>query len=761
MGRQANVSTFLLEKLQRERRAESDKFGSSTSSRHNFDLSASVDLGRASDRASLKSADLEEKRPQSSASMEPGKKKGMGVKEMEQVISTLHKQNFDLKLELFHRREKQSKMEERMESLESESKEMQDMNHKLMDELEKRDKAIEEAVAMIVSLEAKVDQLIKERNMVKQVETEGFYGSSEFDDRYETSPPAGDGADHEFGRREKALTINRMPSFMSDNNLETENLRNVYLGVRGSVLSLRRVSGGPSEADNAMLNGLASPTLSVLSESSFVSVYGQKGGDTTIIPDFDEPLTLPGADDTSLRSDVDGAAKSAYSEKRQPPVIIHHQQHPATGRPVQRDQVQAQDWAQPDARSLYSQTGGYYPQGRNMSKEEKRASLRTVMTDNPINNGGVRIHHDHVLPPTPDTISSSMLRRFKNSNDTLSGQQEANDNSWGAPLEPQDRLLTPEPQAGVSLRDNAPPPPAHSASRQSSYNLDIGAHISRPRSAGDTTTGSRRRRDSWHSDDSDAKSLQSSVDIWIRQGSKPAAEGRTSPDLFGFPTSASNGGGWATDALFDPKAVARRLGAMPSTDHMHDLLSLREALFSPNLPPPPPNRRSSLFTSDQLGGNWSTQLDNNLRNLRRNSDAADLRHETRTPVQQKPQAPSSDKKNYPPNSWQAPRSGINRLFRRSIDKGSTECNTCAVEEATVNSPEAPAWVARSGVVEADRSGATPPPIQFNPRQCRRNSISAGQDVNVVKESVVPPVRPQTTVQPGVVRKWLPGLRQKK
>ena len=85
-----------------------------------------------------------------------------------ETVSTLHKQNFDLKLELFHRRERQSVLEERIETLQSGKTQMENMNDKLVVELEKRDKAVEEAVAMIIVLETQVERLFKEREMVRR-----------------------------------------------------------------------------------------------------------------------------------------------------------------------------------------------------------------------------------------------------------------------------------------------------------------------------------------------------------------------------------------------------------------------------------------------------------------------------------------------------------------------------------------------------------------------------------------------------------------
>ena len=81
---------------------------------------------------------------------------------MIQLISSLQKQNFDLKMELFHRRERMTALEDELEQareLEADNAEMQEVNEQLLEELEKRDSAIEEAVGIICELEEKVETL--------------------------------------------------------------------------------------------------------------------------------------------------------------------------------------------------------------------------------------------------------------------------------------------------------------------------------------------------------------------------------------------------------------------------------------------------------------------------------------------------------------------------------------------------------------------------------------------------------------------------
>lgn len=80
--RQKVVSSFLQEKLQQSRQAESDR--SSTWSRANTDVNSSGEFSRSLN-SPIKIMETEGHRPQSAAGNEAPKKKGLGVKDMEQV----------------------------------------------------------------------------------------------------------------------------------------------------------------------------------------------------------------------------------------------------------------------------------------------------------------------------------------------------------------------------------------------------------------------------------------------------------------------------------------------------------------------------------------------------------------------------------------------------------------------------------------------------------------------------------------------------
>ncbi|KAG6014095.1 hypothetical protein E4U54_005852 [Claviceps lovelessii] len=832
-ARQSTTSSFLLEKLQRERRAEVEKFNQSQSSltRLNSDVHASVELARAPG-SPLKTSVSEYNRPSSSAGYEIGRKKGHGVKEMEQVISTLHKQNFDLKLELYHRRERQSTLEERLNALQSDKVRMEEINDGLLIELEKRDKAVEEAVAMIINLETKVDQLFRERAMVQQIENEPYLCRRGSDvGGYQT--PVGRslaGSDHanvdddddDDDGDDDTKVVNRMPSFLSDHSETTENLRNVYLNGKGSVLSLARVAESSPATENT--RALGSPCLSVLSESSFVSVYGRKEKRSVVV----DQQAKTNVDETSVQPDDPAststlfnrtpAGSSAGREKARSESSsgTAGSRSSSSGQflsitdvvdasPLQRLQRAAgasclgrgdrgQRWAQDQDSTPVQSASQDRPLGQGVTRESKRDALRKVLTTTD-SSGGVRLH-EQGLPPTPDTITSSTLRGLRDSDDGLpraeaearANEEEQNDGVW---LNGASRRDVQNGRTEMLLPRRAPAEMESWASPgrypMDSLFDDRGALIRRPRSAGESTTVSHREGQNWDSDnedDSDAQSLQSSLDIWMREGAPAAQSSRSraqgSPDLFRFPSATSQGslrrgsmnglGRVSGHAADSPQS-----SLPPGFDYMRDLFSLRQGLFA-GAAPPPPNRRSSLHvklgsaaaseTASQAADNQGSEKESysasysarrRNRHSRHNSADVSRRDDLRTPVQRDASTPATPpsqvrvqaqagaekrQRSYPLASGghaQVARSGLNRLFRRSTIAVPSTPPPAVESSADSDSPETagnhhhqpmglPSRTSRSsGVVEDDRSGATPPPILKNPRQARRNTLGGERE----------------------------------
>ncbi|MCJ1312204.1 hypothetical protein MMC25_005878 [Agyrium rufum] len=239
----------------------------------------------------------------------------MGMREMEEYISKMNNQNFDLKLELYHRRQRAEVLEakfERMLTLEAEAKEFQIVNDELLLQLEKRDKAVAEAVQIITGLEERIDKLETQQSKAALIlGSQRHYNtttsstvippSSPPELRSAVSPVKSPHGYHDEGRDSLGLlpsqnssssevllkTPTRKPSFLQSESEDTSALREVYLhrqnrlAKQKSYASLKRppsVLSFAQEEDEDFANidrsEMKSPVLSLLSKSSFLSMYG-------------------------------------------------------------------------------------------------------------------------------------------------------------------------------------------------------------------------------------------------------------------------------------------------------------------------------------------------------------------------------------------------------------------------------------------------------------------------------------------------------
>ncbi|KXX80978.1 hypothetical protein MMYC01_205190 [Madurella mycetomatis] len=713
------MSSLLHERLQRERRA------------------ASTDLLNTAmqSRAVRSPSPADSQRPGSSGGAPvPGRRKGWTIKEMEHTLSTLHKQNFDLKLELFHRREKQTAMEERLamfeerlEMLEKEKIESAKKNDQLASELEKRDKAVEEAVTIIVALESRLESLLREKETVRKMEPDS---SSLTRIGSPAQAPSTNVTKSEPFNTGEPKSLNRMPSFVSDRSDNTQNLRSVYLGAREpSLVSLPRTEGTPNTTH--IHYQLASPVPSVLSESSFVSVYGRNrtiGGpaadDSPLsaeAPCLDRKLVV--SEDTPTKAPRPISSRAARSEAGQfhnigvvldigrsplqrleklkmAPAALSYSPRASTPPPTSSNNTDQSPFAKPAK-----------------ARKEKRETLHKVLTQGPFNNE----QQSKGLPPTPDTLSTTTLHAQE---PTPTGEMANGRHSPASSI---------DPWMCESFR------PA------SVDHLDPMSSVSQANS-----------------------------------GARP---GRVSPDLFSFPSSTS---GWAADAMFGSLGGAGFMGAGGKTSPvvpMAPMANMVDAIgrsvppgrssserLTANLEPAtaapaPPNRRSSLLARTGLLDTDTVQVFDSTPqpasstassfkrspargNKVRSNSNTDLRPASRhladvmgprqdramtvppkqvhqpPPTQQTPQSQAPPKqRHYPPTASQAsrPRSrGLNGFFRRST--GSSHGTPFAAPpsappaQPTPKSPSVPlvgvpSCVRRSPLATDDeRSSVTPPPI---------------------------------------------------
>ncbi|KAL2148894.1 hypothetical protein VTH82DRAFT_1580 [Thermothelomyces myriococcoides] len=573
-------------------------------------------------------------------------KTGLGAKEMEQTLSTLHKQNFDLKLELYHRREKQAALEARVDALEREAKERDEMNDSLLRELDKRDKAVEEAIGMILALERRVEELLLERKMLLQVGDEKL-------PRSRVASPAVTS----ISQSKKSGTVTsgdssktpiRMPSFVSERSENTENLRSVYMAGLASESGLSLPRPAEDTPHTARIDPrLGSPALSELSESSFASVYGR--GRTVEPPST--PENHPFQRDVLSRtaaSEVESPTKAGTSaprgHRRQArPRAVSAQFHTINGMmtcipsPSQWTEGLKPAHVTPKE-SINPQTGKEQAliarpptsHSQPKSKKEKREAPERVRTQG-------QFSSPQTLPPTPDTLSTSTLPNHETPVKDHGPDVEHNRRG----LTEVNKTKTPEQSDSASPSHAAQPASAttfdsrkhyHGTERSSVAAVVTPDHRS-PRSASNSAYARSPNGNNWRGDTSGyiprhrRDSTTSSIDTWLRESLKPenteglspmnsasqahpnATNGRVSPDLFSFPTSAH---GWRANTMFGPPGEKVHMNpclkgapVTPVVD-MPDAAGTSRPTSSAVSPrsrtpingaaaPPPPNRRSSLL----------------------------------------------------------------------------------------------------------------------------------------------------------------------
>ncbi|TVY35021.1 hypothetical protein LSUB1_G006784 [Lachnellula subtilissima] len=493
-------------------------------------------------------------------------------------VSTLHKQNFDLKLELFHRRQRQETLEHKLQEAEKqieEQAELQEVNDELLAELEKRDQAVEEAVNIIVTLEEKVDRLMKEREGVRSFEAD--YESTCFrpshDDELPSSPPRFD------DQLRPQKSVPRMPSFLSEPSQGVEALRSLYLPYSESTLPNLTEDSLDGSPDH-----IGSPRLSVLSESSFISVYGEKKFQLDV-PEDEAELPRRHRRSTSVENWID--------ERPVPDVTpVKPTRNPALQR---KEYLSINDVLESPLQrleklkhTLEKANGSLVSTQAPSSKGKRKASMpRLLSTDTH------SFDRQHTLPPTPDTISTDTLRHFKNSNDAMLQHRKA---------------------SGTFLNSTSTFP----TTRQ--YQSDMSL---RPRSAGETIT-SRREGHGWDTETqeefTETGSISSTNSTYNGTSSyQRPTRARTPPDLFSF---GGGGDAWGRDVRYNdssrlPPHPAHRFenirrSSMANHPESDDTVVAYQSQFTGderpevqhplNSPsqPYPPDRRSSLAATTKL-----------------------------------------------------------------------------------------------------------------------------------------------------------------
>lgn len=245
---------------------------------------------------------------------ESSRRRALGARDVDEQMDRLTKENFALKLELDHRRDHTSKLQQRIEDMqeqveraqnvEEEHAELLQINTQLVEALEQRDKAIEEAMDIICDLEEKISDM-EERASNTRPSTanadSGYAGTETQEQAPVATPPSANSAGAVKPNRaarpppaaasaasnklfdavnsQQAAKARREPSILSQKQASTNALRSVYLASAKDLQSVKSFTSlvsrrdGRDEEGNEILN---SPRLSVLSESSFLSMYSPK-----------------------------------------------------------------------------------------------------------------------------------------------------------------------------------------------------------------------------------------------------------------------------------------------------------------------------------------------------------------------------------------------------------------------------------------------------------------------------------------------------
>lgn len=425
-----------------------------------------------------------------------GRRRALGLRDMNEQMDRLTKQNFALKLELDHRREHTSKLQEqlngmreqagRAEQLEEEHAELLKINSQLVDELEKRDKAVEEAMDLICELEDKMADM-GDRNSTTRPSTanadSGYAGTETHEQASQSSPPAirpaipatptpnrshpspsttaASGKLFDAVNGQTPARSRREPNALSVKRPSTNALRKVYMENAQSLQSVKSFNSllskreGKDEDDEGALD---SPRLSVLSESSFPSLYSPKKADSPErFPwegknegsDAHKEGHLHYQEDSIKRVNqwIDARERSegTPSKSKMLTAPLHHpERQPLPSSPKQSvepsqplgDKLRSPQSNQQKEKPELLQAAAYVKPRKPAPKSQPAKNK-----DLPSSIGGP-IFGEPMLPPTPDSASTHMLRSPRSS----MGEEKSLLDTTPAPMKGHD-ALAPAPRS--------------------------------------------------------------------------------------------------------------------------------------------------------------------------------------------------------------------------------------------------------------------------------------------------------------------------
>ncbi|KAH0366633.1 hypothetical protein KCU65_g5270, partial [Aureobasidium melanogenum] len=323
----------------------------------------------------------------------------LGARECMDKLDKLSKLNFDLKLELFHCRERMAKLEQDCKALTSraedadrlseENSTLLELNDSLVKELEHRDEAVQEAVSIICDLEERLEQMQHlQHNPCNQSRIPEISRASSVSPRPRTvlSPP-------KSGNKSltRSSSARRIPSFVGDQKPATRALRSVYLEPKPTLRAVKSFASVMSQKEDidksiSDVDTLDSPCLSVLSKSSFPSIYDLPRNEDSGKYE-DNEIALPDSQLDNISRNAGSKHDSDSDIKSWIQVQTPQSSGQCSGKHVPHSHLSAAHTQRPPYSTAPSQT----------------TQKRTPSLKGSAFGGGL-------LPPTPDSASTSVLQ---------------------------------------------------------------------------------------------------------------------------------------------------------------------------------------------------------------------------------------------------------------------------------------------------------------------------------------------------------------
>ena len=357
--------------------------------------------------------------------------KPLGVREAGDHIDKLSKENFDLKFEVYHRREKAIELEKKLSELsryEEDNAELLQINEDLLQELDKRDVACDQAVALAWELEEEVEALrsqlrdTRKRPAGREAAPFASDGSDtthrpEAEKKKPRQDPRRLSVSQEVSARMAEISTPRqptrhVPSFLDNDHSATRTLRSQYMDGHRQIRPIPSFTtiGSQSLANEEQRlfdTALLSPAISEISESEFKSLYGRNDGSDSL------------GDETNTQHHLDSPAIDSASERLR---------HARTDKWVNDSKLQDP----PSRQSMSSRTS------RGSLQPEQFQSLGGILHSGaPVESSGIQVnqeeqrankprsHEDaryepsiapnlvygqNLYPPTPDTMLTRETR---------------------------------------------------------------------------------------------------------------------------------------------------------------------------------------------------------------------------------------------------------------------------------------------------------------------------------------------------------------